>query len=56
MTLIGTFPLPALAPGESVTRTWSFCRTGTMTAITDRAEVVAESDERNNTAVLRNVC
>ncbi len=35
-------------PGQSVSRTWSACRRGTLTAIADRGRSVAESDEDNN--------
>jgi hypothetical protein len=56
VTLIGTFSLPALLPGQSVTRTWSVCRAGTLTAVADRGHTVAESSERNNTASLTTSC
>jgi RNA polymerase sigma factor (sigma-70 family) len=56
VTLIGTFTIPGLAPGQTVTRTWSICRTGTITAIADRGAAVAESDERNNTRSIVNTC
>ena len=48
VTLIGTFTIPGLAAGQSVTRTWSICRVGTITAVADRGADVTESNERNN--------
>ena len=56
ITLVGTFTVPALAPGASVRLTWSTCRAGTYTAIVDRGQVVAELDEANNAASRRNTC
>ncbi|MBM3679567.1 MAG: hypothetical protein FJW96_17080, partial [Actinobacteria bacterium] len=56
ITLIGTFTVPPIPPGASVTFTWSICRVGTYSAIVDRTNVVAESDETNNTAALANTC
>jgi RNA polymerase sigma factor (sigma-70 family) len=56
ITLVGTFTVPALAPGGSSTFSWSTCRAGVYTAILDRTEAVAESDETNNTASRRNTC
>jgi hypothetical protein len=56
ITFVGTFTVPALAPGASATFNWSTCRVGTYTAIVDRTGVVAESDESNNTASRRNTC
>ncbi|MGZ8781986.1 MAG: sigma-70 family RNA polymerase sigma factor [Gaiellaceae bacterium] len=56
ITLVGTFSVPALAPGAAVTFSWSTCRVGTYSAIADRTGVVAESDESNNTAARRNTC
>ena len=46
---VGTFSIPSLGPGQSVTRTYT-CRTGTITATADYTKVVAESNEDNNTA------
>jgi hypothetical protein len=46
---IATFSIPALAPGQSATRTFS-CQRGTRTAVADYARTVTESDEANNTA------
>jgi hypothetical protein len=46
---IGTFPIPALAPGQSATRTFT-CQRGARTAVADYAKTVAESNETNNTA------
>jgi RNA polymerase sigma factor (sigma-70 family) len=56
ITLVGTFTVPALAPGASVTFNWSTCRTGTYTAIVDRTNLVAESNEKNNTAARTSTC
>lgn len=56
ITLVGTFTVPSLQAGASVTLTWSICRNGTYTAIVDRSNVVAESDEKNNTATRSNQC
>jgi RNA polymerase sigma factor (sigma-70 family) len=56
ITLVGTFTVPALAPGAVATFNWSICRVGTYTAIVDRTNVVAESDERNNSAGRANTC
>jgi len=56
ITLVGTFTVPALAPGASATFNWSTCRRGTYTAIVDRTNVVAESDESNNTASRLSAC
>jgi RNA polymerase sigma factor (sigma-70 family) len=56
ITLIGTYTVPPLPPGASVTFTWSICRVGTYRAIVDRTEVVAESNEANNTASRANTC
>ncbi len=56
ITLVSTFTVPSLRPGASVTLTWSICRNGTYSAIVDRTNVVAESDEKNNTASRFNQC
>ena len=56
ITLVGTFTVPALAPGASATFNWSTCRRGTYSAIVDRTNVVAESDESNNTASRPSAC
>jgi hypothetical protein len=56
VTLIGTFSIPGLAAGQSVTRVWSACRRGTLTAIADRGRTVAESNEDNNTRALVSDC
>jgi hypothetical protein len=56
VTLIGTFSIQALQPGQSTTRSWSICRAGTLTAIADRGRAVAESDEGNNSASLVSTC
>jgi RNA polymerase sigma factor (sigma-70 family) len=52
-TLLGTFTVPALAPGATATFTFA-CRIGTYLATVDQTNVVAESDEKNNTASLTN--
>jgi subtilase family serine protease len=56
ITLVGTFTVPSLLPGASVTLSWSTCRVGTYTAIVDRTNAVAESNESNNTATRQNTC
>jgi RNA polymerase sigma factor (sigma-70 family) len=56
ITLVGTFTVPSLQPGASVTLSWSTCRVGTYTAVVDRTNTVAESNESNNTATRRNTC
>jgi RNA polymerase sigma factor (sigma-70 family) len=56
ITLVGTFTVPALAPGASTTLRWTTCRTGTYSAIVDRTNVVGESDEKNNTSSRVNSC
>jgi RNA polymerase sigma factor (sigma-70 family) len=56
ITLVGTFQVPTLPPGGAVTFSWSICRVGTYSAIVDRTQTVAESDEANNTAARRNSC
>ncbi len=56
ITLVGTFSVPSIQPGASFTFTWSTCRVGTYTAIVDRTNVVAESNETNNTATRLNSC
>ncbi len=50
ITLVGTFQVPSLQPGASITLRWSTCRRGTYNAIVDRTNAVTESDEKNNTA------
>ena len=52
---IGTFTIPALPPGQSVTRTYA-CRRGTITATADYSKLVAESNEDNNTATRTVTC
>jgi hypothetical protein len=49
-----TFTVPNLAAGASATFNWGACGVGTYVAIVDRTNVVAESDETNNTASPRN--
>ncbi len=56
ITLIGTFTVPKLDPGHSQTFSWSICRVGTYSAIVDRTNAVAESDETNNRASRVNTC
>ena len=50
VTFIGTFTFSGLAPGQSATRTWStLCPRGrVLTAVADRGQAVAESNEGNN--------
>ena len=50
---MGTFTVPALAPGAVATFTFA-CRVGTYVATVDQTNVVAESNETNNTASLTN--
>jgi hypothetical protein len=45
-----TFTVPNLAAGASATFNWGACGVGTYVAIVDRTNVIAESDETNNTA------
>jgi hypothetical protein len=52
-SLVGTFTVAALAPGATATFTFA-CRVGTLVATVDQTNVVAESNETNNTASLRN--
>ena len=56
ITLVGTFSIESLAPGQTTTRTWSTCRAGTLTARADRTDAVSESNESNNTASLASTC
>jgi CARDB protein len=56
ITNVGTFTVPGLAPGGSATFSWSTCRIAIYSAVADRTNAVAESDESNNTATLRNTC
>ena len=56
ITLVGTFTVPKLQPGASMTFSWSTCRSGTYSAIVDRTNAVAESDETNNQASRVNTC
>jgi RNA polymerase sigma factor (sigma-70 family) len=56
ITLVGAFQVPSLQPGASITLRWSTCRRGTYTAVVDRQNVVAESDEKNNTATRTSTC
>lgn len=53
---IGTFSVPGLAAGASVTRTWSTCRRGTLTATADATSLVAEANEANNRATQATSC
>jgi RNA polymerase sigma-70 factor (ECF subfamily) len=50
---VGSFTIPALAAGESATRTYT-CKSGTIAALADETKLVTESDEGNN-AVTRAV-
>ena len=52
-SLVGTFTVAALAPGATATFTFA-CRVGTYLATVDQTNVVAESNETNNTASLTN--
>jgi CARDB protein len=54
--LVGTFSVPSLPPGGSATFSWSTCRVAMYVAVVDRTNAVAESNESNNTASLRNSC
>jgi RNA polymerase sigma factor (sigma-70 family) len=56
ITYVGTFSVPSLPPGGSATFSWSTCRITTYSAVVDRTNAVAESDESNNTASLKNTC
>jgi RNA polymerase sigma factor (sigma-70 family) len=56
ISFVGTFKVPSIAPGGSVTFSWSTCRVATYLAVADQTQVVAESDETNNTATRRNTC
>ena len=56
ITLVGTFSVPVIQPGASITFSWSTCRVGTYSAIVDRTNAVAESDETNNRASRVNTC
>ena len=51
-SLVGTFTIPAIPAGGSVTRTWSTCPIGTLLATADRAGTVTESNEGDNTRTL----
>jgi RNA polymerase sigma factor (sigma-70 family) len=52
---VGSFTIPALGPGQSVTRTYA-CTSGTIVAIADETRLVTESDEGNNTATRTVTC
>jgi subtilase family serine protease len=52
---VGTISIPALAPGQAVTRTYA-CVRGTITATADYAKVVTEANEDNNTTTRRVSC
>jgi subtilase family serine protease len=56
ITFVGTFTVPSLPPGGSATFSWSTCRITTYTAVVDRTNAVAESDESNNAASIKNTC
>ncbi len=56
ITLVGTFSVPSVQPGASVTFSWSTCRVGAYSAIVDRTNAVTESDETNNRASRANTC
>lgn len=53
----GSFPIPALAPGASATRTIrTVCKAGTDQAIADSLAQVAETNETNNTRSFTSIC
>lgn len=56
ITNVGTFTVPSLPPGGSATFSWSTCKVATYSAVVDRTQAVADSDESNNTASLKNTC
>jgi len=56
ITNVGTFQVPSLPPGGAATFSWSTCTVAVYLAVVDRTQAVAESDESNNTASLRNTC
>ena len=56
ITLVGTFQVPSIPAGGSVTFNWSTCRRGTYAAIVDRTSTVTESDETNNTGSFASTC
>jgi hypothetical protein len=56
ITNVGTFTIRTLAPGASVTFSWSTCRVAIYTAVVDRGNDVRESDETNNSSTHRNTC
>jgi RNA polymerase sigma factor (sigma-70 family) len=53
---VGTFKVPSLAAEKSATFSWSTCRVAIYTAVADSGQAVVESDEKNNTATLKNTC
>ncbi len=52
---VGSFTIPALGPGQSVTRTYA-CTSGTIVALADETRLVTESDEGNNSATRTVTC
>jgi len=56
ITYVGTFQVPALAPGGSATFSWSTCKPAVYVAVVDRTQAVTESNESNNTASLKSSC
>ena len=56
ITLVGTFSVPSVQPGASHDVLVVDCRVGTYSAIVDRTNAVAESDETNNRASRVNTC
>lgn len=52
---IGTYTIPGLGPSQSVSYT-STCKAGTLTAVVDPANAVAESNEGNNTTTRVTSC
>jgi RNA polymerase sigma-70 factor (ECF subfamily) len=56
VTPIGSFSFAGLKAGESVTRTFTTCTVGTLTAVADSSRRVAESNEDNNSRSLVSNC
>lgn len=52
---IGTFTISGLGPAQSVSFTWT-CKAGTLTAVVDPGNAVAESNEGNNTTTRVTSC
>ncbi len=56
ITNVGTFKVPSIAPGATVTFSWRTCQEAVYTAVVDATQAVAESNEKNNAATLKNTC